>query len=255
MNTQYIIEGIGNSMKHWANYINDVKRGKIINESAIKYGISEFLVASENLRNDTGSPQIRDVCFENRHDVFKKRRIDLSFKIEVNNNDIIEIFFEFKYLKDLSLDASERERYIDDLFRLASLAKWNNKGRKYECYFMLVGNPIKVANNLKTNRHINNLKTNRRTNNREQIKPIQKHSDIDNCFSLRKNGTKKVLLGKLRDDKKESHLKRFNQKYRYRDEIDKEYFLEDSDCMKTILKYTTRPTDEEVGVYIWQVKI
>lgn len=45
---QAIINGIGNSMKHWANYIFDVKRGDIINESAIKYGISEYLVATEN---------------------------------------------------------------------------------------------------------------------------------------------------------------------------------------------------------------
>ena len=102
---------------------------------------------------------------------------------------------------------------------------------------------------------VNNLKTKRQINNREQIKPIQSHSDIDICFSLRKNGTKKVVLGKLRDNKKESHLKRFNQNYTYRDEIDKEYFLEDSECMKTILKYTTRTSDEIVGVYIWRVEI
>lgn len=247
MNTQFIIDGIGDSMKHWANYIHDVKRGKIINESAIKFGISEYLVASENLnRDNTGAPEIKDIIFEKRHDVFKNRRIDLSFKIEVNNNDKIELFFEFKYLKDFSLDASERNRYIDDLFRLSSLAKRNNKGRKYECYFMLVGNPKQV---------VHNLKTNRQANNRDQIKPIQKHSDIEKCFSLRKNVTKKVVLGKLRDDKKESHLKRFEQEYIYRDEIDKEYFLEDSDCMKTILKYTTRTSDEIVGVYIWQVEI
>lgn len=34
-------------MKHWSNYIFDVKRGEILNEGSIKYGISEYLVSTE----------------------------------------------------------------------------------------------------------------------------------------------------------------------------------------------------------------
>ena len=137
MNTQFIIDGIGDSMKHWANYIHDVKRGAIINESAIKFGISEYLVASEKFANKSsrnkniGVPQIENIRFERTHDVFKNRRIDLSFNI-AEGEDETEIFFEFKYLSDLHLPDRERDRYINDLFRLAALSKQNNKSKKCE---------------------------------------------------------------------------------------------------------------------------
>lgn len=255
MNTQHTINGIGNSMKHWANYINDVKRGAIINESAIKFGISEYLVASWNFADDSSRnkdmrvPQIQEIHFERTHCLFKGKRIDLSFNI-TDGEDVTEVFFEFKYLHDIPLPKNEIDRYIDDLFRLASLVKQNNESKKYECYFMLVGDSKKV-------KQLVDGSVTATENNREQIKGLPKtnNADIENCFSLQKNKTKKVVLGNLSSGTGVPHLKRFKEKYLYRDEIDEVLKLEDSDCMKIRLKYTTRPTDEEVGVYIWQVKI
>ena len=140
-----IIEGIGDSMKHWSNYINDVKRGEILNEGSIKYGISEYLVSTENFYKAksrtivTGQPKIIDVKFEKTHKLFKNRSVDLNFKVCEGDNKI-DVFFEFKYIKNIPLPPDERERYIFDFFRLASLVKSAN-GDNIECYFMLVGPP------------------------------------------------------------------------------------------------------------------
>lgn len=140
-----IIDGIGDSMKHWSNYIFDVKRGEILNEGSIKYGISEYLVSSENFYKGksrtivTGQPEIKDVKFEKIHKLFKNRSVDLNFKV-CEGDDKIDVYLEFKYIKNIPLPPDERERYIFDFFRLASLAKSANN-EKIDCYFMLVGPP------------------------------------------------------------------------------------------------------------------
>lgn len=254
MNTQFIIDGIGNSMKHWANYIHDVKRGKIINESAIKFGISEYLVASENLSNEplrnknTGVPQIQEIEFEKRHDVFKNRRIDLYFVItDGNENDKTEIFFEFKFLKKLPLPESESNRYINDLLRLASLAK-HNKSKQTVCYFMLVGNPKQVVQLI--NGTIDEV-----GKRDHRIIPEQKPTNIGYCFSLQYDLPNIVVLGDFISLEGISHLNRFEEDYKYRDGIEESNKLENSDSMKISLKYKTSSLKEKVGVYIWQVEI
>lgn len=243
-----IINGIGNSMKYWANYICAVQRGKILNEGSIKYGISEYLVASENMdsnRNATSinQPSIKEVEFEKSHDVFKRRRSDLYFKAS-ENDKTIEIYFEFKYLRGYSLPYEENNRYIDDLFRLASLLK--NKSN-CECYFMLVGNSETIKNILKTNSDTTRL----------TIAHISHHTskDINECLSLEYNHPQTVKLINLKDDKDQPHLARFITKYEYKDEITK---LENNDELNITLKYPKTSTNEmisDIGVYIWQIKI
>lgn len=243
-----IINGIGNSMKYWANYICAVQRGKILNEGSIKYGISEYLVASENMdsnRNATSQnqPLIKEVEFEKSHDVFKRRRSDLYFEVSENGHTI-ETYFEFKYLKGYSLPYEENNRYIDDFFRLASLLK--NKS-KCECYFMLVGNSETIKNILKTNRDSTRLPINNTPN------PTSK--DINECLSLEYNIPKTVKLDSLKDDYKQLHLNRFNTKYDYRDAITK---LDINDELSFTLKYPKTSTNDQIsdiGVYIWQINI
>ena len=95
-----IINGIGNSMKYWANYISAVKRAKILNESSIKFCISEYLVASENMehnRNLTSNDQpiVKKVEFEKCYNIFKQRRVDLYLELSEDSQNKA-IFFEFK---------------------------------------------------------------------------------------------------------------------------------------------------------------
>lgn len=103
-----IIDGIDNAMKHWANYIFDVKRREILNEGAIKYGISEYLVSTDNIYNKNnrtivaGEPKIEEVKFEKTHKLFMNRSVDLNFKV-CEGNDVIDVYFEFKYIKKTPL--------------------------------------------------------------------------------------------------------------------------------------------------------
>lgn len=243
-----IINGIGNSMRYWANYICAVQRGKILNEGSIKYGISEYLVASENIhsnRNATSEnqPLIKEVEFEKSHDVFKRRRSDLYFEV-YENGQTIETYFEFKYLKGYTLPTEENNRYIDDFFRLASLLK--NKS-KCECYFMLVGNSETIKNLLKTNSD----STRQPINNTP--KPASK--DINECLSLEYNNPKTVNLNNFKDDKEQLHLDRFITRYDYKDAITK---LDNNDELSITLKYPRTSTNElisDIGVYIWQINI
>ena len=140
-----IIDGIGNSMKHWTNYIFDVKWGDIINEGAIRYGISEYLVATENFHKekvlDIGQPKIKDIKFEQVHKIFEKRSVDLYLNVSEGEDDI-DVFFEFKYITKCPLPSNESDRYINDLFRLASLAKLSNENKKQKVSLCWLAIPL-----------------------------------------------------------------------------------------------------------------
>ena len=256
-----IIDGIGDSMKHWSNYIFDVKRGEILNEGSIKYGISEYLVSTENFYKGksrtivTGQPEIKDVKFEKTHKLFKNRSVDLNFKV-CEGDDKIDVYFEFKYINNIPLPADERERYIFDFFRLASLAKSAND-ENIECYFMLVGPPQKAkilmsplnegeAVNDESRMSINNL-------------PDSVHSEIIKCLPISKDASNHITLRELRCEGN-PYLNRFHEDYKYRDDVNDEIKLSLDNQMNITLKYTTDSpnTDfpnEKIGVYIWQVNI
>lgn len=242
---QTIIDGIGDSLKYWANYIWTVKRDKIINESAIKYGISEYLVASESMNSNRpliGQPAITNVLFEDRHDVFKGRRTDLLFEVYEDNKNV-KIYFEFKYLRSLPLQQNEINRYINDFFRLTALAKLNNVN---ECFFLLMGSPNNVFNLLWPN-----------GNNRTIIKDVPQYDykTIKQCLSLSKDNPCVFHLQDLYANEV-PHLERFRKDYLYRENINEQQKLNENDKIEIILKYATPlEGNENIGVYIWQINI
>ena len=251
-----IIEGIGDSMKHWSNYINDVKRGEILNEGSIKYGISEYLVSTENFYKKegrtivTGQPKIKDVRFERTHKLFKNRSVDLNFKV-CEGDDKIDVYFEFKYIKNIPLPPDERERYIFDFFRLASLAKSAN-GDNIECYFMLVG-PPKMAITLMSPYNEREAVNDEERMSIKEI-PNSIHSEITKCLPISKDAINQVILGELLCDDN-PYLNRFHEDYKYRDDVNDEMKLSLGNQMNITLKYTTDSLKEKIGVYIWQVNI
>ena len=251
-----IIDGIGDSMKHWSNYIFDVKRGVILNEGSIKYGISEYLVSTENFYKGNsrtivkGQPEIKDVKFEKTHKLFKNRSADLSFRV-CEGDDVIDVYFEFKYIKKPTLPSEERERYIYDFFRLASLVK-SADGDNIECYFMLVG-PQKMAKTLMSPHNEREA-----VNDEERMTinelPDSVHSEIVKCLPISKDATNHVILRELLCDGN-PYLNRFNEEYKYRDDINDEVKLNLDDQMNITLKYTTDSPNEKIGVYLWQINI
>ena len=251
-----IINGIGDSIKHWANYIFDVKRGEILNEGAIKFGISEYLVSTENFYKGnnrtivTGQPIIKDIKFEKTHKLFKNRSVDLNFKV-CEGDDLIEVFFEFKYIKKSLLPSDERVRYIYDFFRLASLTKSAN-GDNIECYFMLVGIP-EMAKTLMSPHNEGEAVNNEGRMSIYEL-PYSTHSEIVQCLPISIDATNQVILKELLCDGNQ-YLNRFNEDYIYRDNVTEEVKLNLDNQMSFTLKYTTDSFDEKIGVFIWQVNV
>ena len=249
-----ILDGIGNSMKHWANYIFDVKRGEILNESAIKFGISEYLVSTGNLYNrqnsgNTGQPRIKEIKFEQKYEIFKKRSADLNFKVCEANNEI-DVFFEFKYMKKIPLSKNEMNRYVEDLLRLAALAKQTNDSRNIECYFMLVGESKKIKS-----------LQGKFDDKKEKSTPIKdlpnsEHFDIVKYLFISSQDPKNVILRDLRNNDGSNYLERFNTEYEYCDDVDEEARLKMSDRLSVTLRYESiESTKENINVYIWQVNV
>ena len=254
-----IIDGIGNSMRYWANYICAVKRQKIINEGSIKYGISEYLISSENLlsgTSPTGKPQIINVEFEKTNEIFIKRRTDLYIEVSEGSQKI-GAYFEFKHLKTPS-NRQEINRYIDDFLRLASLVKQNPQ---CECYFMIVGIPKLVNSFLGDSTSRNESSSEQGRLQISHIPPKSDYSDIKKCISLSrcKKGMKSILLKELVYEENgtfKSHHKRFKNEYKYRDFITDDKKITDADTIHFELKFTSQPdTNDMIGVYIWQIKI
>lgn len=137
-NTNAIPNKLARALQHWACYICDVMRSQILNEGSIKYAISEYLEVAKiqkPLNTNSIAPTISEYKFESTHPVFISRTIDL--KINYTNQDKnYESYYEFKYARERNISKAESARYIDDIFRLATLVMNNHS---YEAYFLLVG--------------------------------------------------------------------------------------------------------------------
>jgi len=79
------IADLGDSLAYWTSYLTSVKRGPVLQESAVRYAISEFLEV--NKHNDCGSPIIKEFKFEQDHPYYKGKNSDLFFKASFSNTD------------------------------------------------------------------------------------------------------------------------------------------------------------------------
>ena len=147
------IADLGDSLSYWTSYLTSVKRGHVLQESAIRYAISEFLEV--NKHNECGSPIINEYCFEQDHPYYKGKNSDLYFRVAFLNRDPASLFvpskgneseteekeftIEFKYVRDEARDTTgnEFQRYVKDLCRLHCVYK--NESDLAKCYFVVVG--------------------------------------------------------------------------------------------------------------------
>lgn len=241
--SNYSINGIGDSMTHWANYIFNVWREDILNESSIKHGISEYLVTSKGLlsnRDNETPPKIEKIKFEYTHPVFLRKHLDLYFQESFTSNGmskIQDIYIEFKFMRKNDFTQKNCKLYIYDLLRLASIKKIESDS-SIRAFFMLVGYSKQVEGRL-------NGETNRidiKPHGADEIKKkICKFLNTETAFAV----------NELEQDF--NILESFNSEYDYRDDVRK---LDNSDRI-TIKK--VYPTEEgsknKIGVYIWEISL
>lgn len=156
-NTNAIPNALARALQHWACYICDVNRSQILNEGSIKYAISEYLEIAKVIKPEninSLAPIISDYKFEYTHPIFVSRSIDLKINYKANNTDR-ESYYEFKYARERNISKSESARFIDDIFRLASIVV---NGTNNEAYFLLMGPKQHIENLLNTRKNVATIK-------------------------------------------------------------------------------------------------
>lgn len=241
------INGIGDSMTHWANYIFNVWREDILNEGSIKYGISEYLVSSKGLlsnRDNGTSSKIEKIKFEYTHPFFLRKRLDLYFQESFTSNgksEIQNIYIEFKFMRMNGFTQDDCKYYIYDLLRLASIRR--NESDLTRAFFMLVGNSEQIKEELKYKKD---------ESKRINIKP-KKADEIKKKFCKYLNTETEInfTVNELEQDFK--ILESFNSEYDYRDDVRK---VNNNDRISLKKVY---PTEEgpknKMGVYIWEISV
>lgn len=123
---------MGNALKHWLGFQDKIGRAFMMNEDALKYPLSDYLVNS-------GGLHINSIELEYPLPDFKSRHIDL---VITNNDNIgrkekekIRSAFELKLAKSNTRTKKEKNRIFSDLVRM----HLTNKHSTEDCYFIMVG--------------------------------------------------------------------------------------------------------------------
>lgn len=120
------IANMGGALEHWLGFQDKIGRSFMMNEDALKYPLSDYLV------ND-GSIDINSIYLEKPHPNFSNRLVDLS--VFDNTNKALNNVFELKLAKSITRNQSEKQRIFNDLMRLY-LA---NIVTRDKCYFIITG--------------------------------------------------------------------------------------------------------------------
>ncbi|HKC69869.1 MAG TPA: hypothetical protein VKG26_16655 [Bacteroidia bacterium] len=124
-----IILNMGGAIEHWLGFQDKIGRSFMMNEDALKYPLSDYLV------ND-GSINIKSIDLEYPHPNFSNRLVDLAISDAANKQ--LNNLFELKLAKSTTRHQSEKQRIFNDLIRL-HLA---NKVASDKCYFIITGKSV-----------------------------------------------------------------------------------------------------------------
>lgn len=120
------IKNMGGALEHWLGFQDKIGRSFMMNEDALKYPLSDYLV------ND-GSIEINSINLEKPHPHFSNRLVDLTVIDSVTKS--INNIFELKLAKSTTRNQSERQRIFNDLIRLHLANALTNES----CYFIITG--------------------------------------------------------------------------------------------------------------------
>jgi hypothetical protein len=120
--TELDIKNLAHAIMYWLSFMTVVGRKYVLNESAIKMPVSEYLAQKG----------FEDIQLEYSHPSLSKKRFDLYFRSKKNTENA----FEFKYVKNGSTrKVDEKQRIFDDLMRLFLFVSSNNS----KSYFLICG--------------------------------------------------------------------------------------------------------------------
>ena len=120
------IVNMGSAIAHWLGFQEKIGRSFMMNEDALKYPLSDYLV------ND-GNIDIKSVELERPHPNFSKRLVDLTI-IDPSTKQLNNLF-ELKLATSYTRQQKEKQRIFNDIYRLYLGSKLTND----KCYFIITG--------------------------------------------------------------------------------------------------------------------
>lgn len=210
-NIHAIPKALARALQHWTCYICDVRRPQILNEGSIKYAISEYLEIAKIQKPENAFcmvPRISDYKFEYSHPIYVSRTIDLKINYTINEQEK-ESYYEFKYARDRNITKDESTRYIDDIFRLASLVM-NNPF--IEAYFLLLGPKQHIQNLLSAE---TNVATIQFSNDKEAIDTDAYKNNIQKMLSSSMENASVIFKpSELLPYNRKGQIERFDENYK-----------------------------------------
>jgi hypothetical protein len=80
------IKNMGGAIEHWLGFQDKIGRSFMMNEDALKYPLSDYLV-------NEGGLDINAIELEYPHPILLNRRIDLAVKLPINLSNIYKAIF------------------------------------------------------------------------------------------------------------------------------------------------------------------
>lgn len=128
-------EKMGGAIEHWLGFQDKIGRTFMMNEDALKYPLSDYLV-------NGGGVDIGSIELERPHPYFSNRLIDIAVsknasEASATDHQLINAF-ELKLAKSSTRHLIERKRIFNDLLRM----KMANQCADSKCYFIMAGKTI-----------------------------------------------------------------------------------------------------------------
>ncbi len=120
------ITNMGSAIAHWLGFQEKIGRSFMMNEDALKYPLSDYLVNEGNI-------EIKSIELERPHPNFSNRFVDLTIIDKTTKQ--LNNFFELKLATSYTRQQKEKQRIFNDLIRLhlASLVSTD------KCFFIITG--------------------------------------------------------------------------------------------------------------------
>lgn len=135
INNSALLAGLAGAVQFHLSYLCTVSRTDLLAESCFRNSVVEYL---ERIPTEKCA-----ISFEHRHPVFKSKRIDIAWKLGMNNPEKLDAFLEMKFVKSATANDQEKERYFNDLTRLAFLTSHDKNGNpSYRGFFLASGRTL-----------------------------------------------------------------------------------------------------------------
>lgn len=130
------IVNMGSAIAHWLGFQEKIGRSFMMNEDALKYPLSDYLVNAGNI-------EIKYIVLERPHPNFSNRLVDLTIVDPITKR--LYNLFELKLATSHTRKQTENQRIYNDIVRL-HLA---NRSTTDKCYFIITGKSINFQRDFK----------------------------------------------------------------------------------------------------------